>query len=59
MDTVFKLKQFANAKLLKNVIELGITIEVKPLHHENAPIPMEVTESGIAIDFNPLHPENP
>ena len=35
-------------------MELGMVIDVKPLHPENTKSPIEVTELGMVIDVKPL-----
>ena len=40
------------------VTDPGRTMEVKPLHSQNADSPMEVTEEGKIIDYNLSQPQN-
>jgi hypothetical protein len=41
-----------------DVTELGIPIEVKPVHSLNADLPIEVTELGMNTEVKPLQPLN-
>lgn len=48
MEIFFKAVQNINANSLKELLNLGITIDAKALQRENAYFPMEVTKSGMA-----------